>query len=690
MPHEDEKATTQCQIFEYPLQKVGEEAHLYEALSYVWGSEHDRRPICIQSDDIGDNYPTAQMKRGFDIRSCLSTGNNSRLLVTANLHTALSHLRGRLVERILWIDAICINQENKDEKGQQVQLMAKIYARAYRVIVWLGEAPDNNNQALEVIRVAAEEQSTSATINEVNEQAITTLLKRPWFQRIWVLQEVAAAQRVLIKYGPTDIDGYAFCSGLSELNLSYKTSPDFQSLILPAVYLIRGAVSQHKHKRDEINRSSTFSLHIRPLGELVDRYHTRKATNRLDKVYALLDMSSDDPNKTGLIANYNVSWREVFRKLVEFSLSNQMSVDTWDDKEVAVIEGKGYVVGEVYSVDNTQYDRQRMDITWKNTSSMFDPTKIQSPHFTFHASAKPVQKGDIVCLLQGASKLTIVRLCGDFLTIIMIAAPPADYLQKWLTSVTTFPNDLPLVWDWGEDSKYLTFNREVPKCPRTGCQCQEYLDKSARLWNIGMLLNMIKKYENARKNIRNAVEFYMTGVALRSADEAYPDHGPWRKADEEVLRVLDLLSVSIGAKYPKHDQTPLLWVAEQGYEAVVQQLLDKGVDIHAKNSLGQTLLFWAAGNGYEAVVRQLLDKGADINLKDDYGGTPLLHAVQYRHEAVVRQLLDKGAKIDLKDDLSRKTPSPTAEIGREAIVQQLLDKGAGRVLISLSKYGPYY
>lgn len=88
---------------------------------------------------------------------------------------------------MLWIDAICINQEDDDEKGQQVQSMAKIYAKASRVIVWLGEAAEDSDQALEEIRIAAVKQSTNLAINETNhQQAILTLLERPWFRRIWV------------------------------------------------------------------------------------------------------------------------------------------------------------------------------------------------------------------------------------------------------------------------------------------------------------------------------------------------------------------------------------------------------------------------------------------------------------------------------------------------------------------------
>ncbi|KAI1737169.1 ankyrin repeat-containing domain protein [Xylaria scruposa] len=685
MPHEDENAIIQCQLFEYPLQKSGEETHVYEALSYVWGSEDDRQPIYIQSDDKADNH---QMKRGFDLRSCFPTGNNGRLLVTANLHKAMLQLRGRLVERILWVDAICINQENNYEKGQQVQLMAKIFAKASCVIVWLGEAPDNNNQALEIIRKTAEEESTSAAIDKVNKESIMTMLKRPWFRRIWVLQEVAAARRVLVKYGPTEISGYAFFEGLSRLNLPYKKNPVFKNLILPAVYPMRGVVLRSGYKRDERNPLSTFSLNVRPLGELVDMHHIRKATNRLDKVYALLGMSSDDPSKAGLLANYDTSWGEVFRKLIKFSLSDQMSVSTWDDKEVAVIEGKGYVLGVVSSVESDN-DRQRVHVSGKYTSSR--------THFTTQTLAKPVQ----------TSKPTIIRLCGNVTTIIMIAAPLTDDMQKRMSLARAFPNDLLLVWDWlesggklqgGEDSKYLMKNRGVPKCLKTGCQCHDYLDESVRQWNAGLLLNSIGRYENAAKNLRNAVESYMAGVALRSRDKTDPGHGPWRKNDEEVLKVLDdLLHTSTGAKYPGHSQTPLLWALGKGHKAVSQQLLDKGADINVKqkDNRYRTPLIWAAEEGHEAAVQLLLDKGADIEAKDNDSRTPLLLAVKNKHEAIVQLLLDKGANIEVKDELSR-TPLLTAvenghkavdhynriplllavENKHEAIMQLLLDKGA--------------
>jgi hypothetical protein len=91
---------------------------------------------------------------------------------------------------------------------------------------------------------------------------------------VQVLQEVAAARSILIKCGPIEIDGHAFCAGVDASKLSYNTRPDLQALIPQIVYLIRGAVFRPRH---ESTSSGGLSLGIRPLGELVDMYHTRKA-----------------------------------------------------------------------------------------------------------------------------------------------------------------------------------------------------------------------------------------------------------------------------------------------------------------------------------------------------------------------------------------------------------------------------
>jgi hypothetical protein len=92
LPHPDEHAQIRCEVF-ICIVLSSESTHPYDALLYVWGPENNQRSIFI---------------------------DNCELRVRANLHAALSCLRDRFIECIVWIDAICINQEDNDEKGRQV------------------------------------------------------------------------------------------------------------------------------------------------------------------------------------------------------------------------------------------------------------------------------------------------------------------------------------------------------------------------------------------------------------------------------------------------------------------------------------------------------------------------------------------------------------------------------------------
>lgn len=182
-PNQDEHAPIQCELIHYPLSGSRKGTHLYEALSYYWGPPEKTRVVFTQAGSLH---------------------------VTENLHAALRRLRDSLLERIIWADAICIDQEDAEEKGCQVQLMAEIYARASRVIVWLEETTGDHElhsrsqaesyEAIQVISLAASESPPEPDSEEDSEEdveadgeekkleAVVKLLNRAWFRRIWVCQ----------------------------------------------------------------------------------------------------------------------------------------------------------------------------------------------------------------------------------------------------------------------------------------------------------------------------------------------------------------------------------------------------------------------------------------------------------------------------------------------------------------------
>ena len=467
------------------------------------------------------------------------------------------------------------------------------------------------------------------------------------------------------------IDGYAFCLGLDLLKDFYKARPDLQGLIGSVTYLIRGAIFRPNYATSMPGRPS---LDICPLGELIDMYHTHKATKRHDKVYALLGMSSDNLSKAGLLPNYGLPWKELLQRLAKFLLHEKVSVETWGDKEMAVIKSKGCVLGKVSVKSDSAWDnRQKVDIIFKNTSGQLEYIGEWSAHWTLQNSAKPIQDGDLICILQGASNPTIIRSYKDYFAIILIAVTPENIQTRvgdigWpelLQSIKLFTRDFLLVWDWESPTGELEYQgiykrsietySQVPEYLKT--EPERYLDKATRTWDVGLILGDSGEDEKAEERLREAIKGYE--IAFR----------------EEHSHILKC----------QYGLTPLSWAAGNGYDAIVDFLLTKdGVNPDLEDSqYGRTPLSWAAGNGHETIVKMLLDTGkVDVDVKDSQNRrTPLSWAARDGHEAIVKLLLGTGkVDVDVKDSLYEQTPlSLAAQNGHEAVVKLLLETGKADV-----------
>ena len=189
----------------------------YEALSYVWGSTDNQKPIFIDGEPDDSNV----------------------IMVTENLDIALRHLRNPSTTRTLWVDAVCIDQSNDAEKSTQVAFMGNVFARALRVIVWLGPEGDDSNRAMELLdyigrRFEVNYKDFSITPSELerNEPSLSSmntplpisirdqtlillLFRRPWFSRLWVRQEIAMSHQAVLQCGTATIDWLDFCPGAS-------------------------------------------------------------------------------------------------------------------------------------------------------------------------------------------------------------------------------------------------------------------------------------------------------------------------------------------------------------------------------------------------------------------------------------------------------------------------------------------
>lgn len=157
----------------------------YEALSYTWGNPLDCRTIYIKTTESGDA---------------------TEFQVTSNCFSALRCLRLADRPRILWIDAVSIDQHNFPERNHQVTLMSQIYSGAAEVIIYLGESEDNCDLAIElIIELDNPDLETTTSLSYPKSEplllALRSFFSRPWFSRVWVIQEATLSHRATVYCG---------------------------------------------------------------------------------------------------------------------------------------------------------------------------------------------------------------------------------------------------------------------------------------------------------------------------------------------------------------------------------------------------------------------------------------------------------------------------------------------------------
>jgi Heterokaryon incompatibility protein (HET) len=180
-----------CQIVRQDLDHI---VLGYVALSYTWGDASKTAVIDCLMDDRepahGRHHPKPE-----DV--CLS-----KLTVTENAVAALRRFRHREFISAIWMDAICIDQQNLDERNQQVRIMPEIYMRAEKTAIWLGQSSEVSGAGLALVdklfdaprydgtAVLFEELTPENASSRAHWEGIADILRRPWFTRVWVRQEL--------------------------------------------------------------------------------------------------------------------------------------------------------------------------------------------------------------------------------------------------------------------------------------------------------------------------------------------------------------------------------------------------------------------------------------------------------------------------------------------------------------------
>ncbi|MCJ1378901.1 hypothetical protein MMC17_002000 [Xylographa soralifera] len=193
--------------------------------------EDSQPPVTeLATYSIGSDAHKAQSS----ILSYASDIYTSEWPVTTNLEAAMRYLRHEFAERLLWIDAICVDQSNIEERNQQVQLMKAIYSNADVVQVWLGSPTTGSADAMAILKEIGEGvplqeiRLQDRPIDDNNLRSTIELMTRAWWDRTWVQQELILAKRAV------------FSCGFSSLKWSSMPLIDhFNSLVASAMKSLR-------------------------------------------------------------------------------------------------------------------------------------------------------------------------------------------------------------------------------------------------------------------------------------------------------------------------------------------------------------------------------------------------------------------------------------------------------------------
>lgn len=307
----------------------------YEALSWTWGEDKPLGRPSLHVTDAGQPANSAQA-----------------LAVNPNLYKAVQYLRERSRDRYLWIDAVCINQWNSPEKDVQVAMMADIYRTAQNVCVWLGEPEIGSKAALDFVsRNVADlgqyERIMSDPTFADAWSALGRLMLRPWFSRLWVVQEISLARGATVHCGSECVTWYDFeyavalferdAARISRLLKASKgPNHDTNGLAYVATWHATRLIHVRAdlfRRRDDTQAINEYKL---SLNELVPYLTSFQAKEPHDTVYAVLALANDTgTNKTAGSANkritrvfdvnYSQPFVEVCKQFITYSISRAES-----------------------------------------------------------------------------------------------------------------------------------------------------------------------------------------------------------------------------------------------------------------------------------------------------------------------------------------------------------------------------
>ncbi|KAF4631226.1 hypothetical protein G7Y89_g6898 [Cudoniella acicularis] len=574
----------------------------------------------------------------------------AKIIVNGSTMHIIEQLRFEDRDRILWIDAICIDQDNNEERKHQVQQMGSIYKEAEEVVVWLGSGTnetdlimdsmkqlhENNVKVERDWRLSAQlwmhtRSDTNPRLGDIYvdqsarwREGMNLILKRSWFRRIWILQEIANARVATILCGQKSVSTRTFAQVPSLIGL--QPYPYCQAIldIMPGL----------------AEKESWWS-HKRNLHTLLLKFRENEATDERDIIYALLGISSD------------VYKNNIFRIIRNpYSRLSEMPFYSYYRTLYRTMHKQG---------------EEEMVILLLGTDRVDINSKGRENETSLSLAAKNGHEAIVRLLLEKGAKLDSKDSKGQ--------TPLASAVKNGREAI------FQLLLEKGAN---LKAKAELDSKDNRGQTLLSCASENGYEAIVRLLLEKgadIETRDNEGQTplasaVKNGHEAIVQLLLEKGADLNARNHsGQTPLSQAAPYYTIVLLLLEKGADIETRDNkglTPLGFVAETGNKVAVQLLPEKGADLS-----GQTPLAFAATNGYRAMVQMLLDLGANVELMDFTARqTPLSRAARYGHEAIVQLLLEQGARLELKNSGGQTPLSLAARHRYKAVVRLLLERGA--------------
>jgi ankyrin repeat protein len=627
-----------------------EDGPSYRAVSYMWGPPSPTRDITIEG-------------RSFTIRDNLWHFLNS------------AHDFG---DAWLWIDQICIDQETVKERNHQVNLMSKIYERAFEVLIWLGPEADGSSEGIAAIN------SGYAAIARHGRQ-VQALFERPYWNRLWIIQEVLLSQKSVVLCGDEAFD----LRQLARMYVPNAGDSSVESTGYPVLIsywiltMIKYVFSSEKFEKQS-------------LSSILSSFSMSQCEDTRDKVFGLLSLVQSSAAKA---VDYSKTATEVYFDTIHQIVKNEIDRDFDDHVGVALIlrDSMGLRIENSFikSYINRECTNPGKRRGKSNTESLLlalqrsDTEAIQA----LGADSECVNGEDI----HGRTLMMRAIIHKDKNTVeqLLVMCKPdvetqdIDGLTPLLRAIAL--GDLDMV------DTLLTIGKANIEAKNTvGLTCLMLAILKGHESMVELLLKIGKPDLVARDRtgqtplmqavVRGEASIVKLLLSARKIDADLRDNNARVSDIDTVPPHVDMINAEVPAcaqLYPfAKSETAMHFAAVSGRSDIVTMLLaEKNIEADKKTSSGWTPLMEAVRKGHKDIVDMLLSSGkVNINAEDGHGTTPLHDAVRSGRLSTLESLLaDENIRVDVQDRYGM-TPLMNAVIrGNKNMVNLLL--GTGKVKI---------